>query len=202
MYESVSCSIILTLQILLLLFSCSVITNSLWPHRLQHTRLPCPSPSPRVYSNSCPLSQWCHPSISSSVVPFSSCLQSFLASGYLLMSQLFTAISQSIGASTSASVLLTNNNYRKLTKPITWITALSHSTKLCSMCHVGPPKIDGSWWKVLTKCGPLEKGMANHFSILAWRNPWTVWNGKKIWQWKINSPGQYGPICYLRRVQK
>ena len=60
-------------------FSCSVMSDFLWPHGPQHTRLPCPSPTPRVYSNSCTLSRWCHPTISSSVVPFSSCLQSFLA---------------------------------------------------------------------------------------------------------------------------
>ena len=59
----------------------SVMSDSLWPHGLQHARPPCPSPTPRVYSNSCPLSRWCHPTISSSVVPFSSCLQSFPASG-------------------------------------------------------------------------------------------------------------------------
>ena len=75
------------------------------PHGLQHTRLPCPSPSPRVCSNSHSRSQWCHLTISSSVVPFSSCLQSFSASGSILMSQLFTSSGQSIGASASASVL-------------------------------------------------------------------------------------------------
>ena len=57
-------------------------------------------------------------------------------------------------------------------------------------CHVGPPKMDGSWWKVLTKCDPLEMGMANHFSILGLRTPWTVWKGKKIGHWEINYPGQ------------
>ena len=56
-------------------------------------------------------------------------------------------------------------------------------------CHIGPPKTDGSWWRVLTKCGPLEKGMANHFSILALRTPWMIWKGKKIWHWKMSSPG-------------
>ena len=65
-------------------------SSSLWPHGLQHSRLPCPSPSPRVCSNSCPLSWWCHPTISSSVAPFSSCLQSFPASGFFPMSRLFT----------------------------------------------------------------------------------------------------------------
>ena len=86
-------------------FSRSVMSNSLQPHGLQHARLPCPSPTLGVYSNSCPLSQWCHPTISSSVVPFSSCLQSFPASGSFPMSQSFTSGGQSIGVSASASVL-------------------------------------------------------------------------------------------------
>ena len=85
----------------------SVVSHSLRPHGLQHTKLPCPSPTPGVYSNSCPLSQWCHPTISSSVVPFSSCLQSFPASGSFPMSQLFTSGGQSTGDSASASVLPT-----------------------------------------------------------------------------------------------
>ena len=87
-------------------FSHSVVSNSLWPHGLQHIRLPCPSPTPRVYSNSCPLSWWCHPTISSSVVPFFSCLQSFPASGSFTMSQFFASSGQS--AETSASVLPMN----------------------------------------------------------------------------------------------
>ena len=89
-------------------FSCSVVSDSLWPHELQHTRPPCPSPTPGVHPNSCPLSQWCHPTISSSVVPFSSCPQSFPASGSLPMSQLFTSGGQSIGVSASASVVAVN----------------------------------------------------------------------------------------------
>ena len=79
-------------------------SSSLWPHGLQHTRPPCPSPTPWVYSNSSPLSQWCHPTISSSVVPFCSCLQSFPASGSFEMSQLFASGGQSIGVSASTSV--------------------------------------------------------------------------------------------------
>ena len=79
-------------------FSHSVVSNSLWSHGLQHTRPPCPSPTPRDYSNSCPLRQWCHPTISSSVVPFSSCLQSFPASGSFPMNQLFAWGGQSIGS--------------------------------------------------------------------------------------------------------
>ena len=81
---------------------------TLWPHGLQHARPPCPSPTPRVYSNSCPLSQWCHPTISSSVVSFSSHLQSFPASGSFQMSQLFASGGQSIGVSASTSVFPMN----------------------------------------------------------------------------------------------
>ena len=83
-------------------------SDSLRPHGLQHTRLTCPSLTPRPDSNSCPLSRWCHPTISSSVVPFSSCLQSFPASGSFPMSQFFASGDQSIGASASASVLPIN----------------------------------------------------------------------------------------------
>ena len=89
-------------------FSHSVTFNSLRPHGLQHARLPCPSPTPGACSNSCPLSQWCHSTISSSIVPFSSCLQSFPASGSFQMSQFFITVSQRIGISASASVLPMN----------------------------------------------------------------------------------------------
>ena len=94
--QSVKCSV---------QFSCSVMSDSLQPHGLQHARPPCPSPTPRVYSDSCPLSRWCHPTISFSVVPFSSCLQSFPASGCFPMSQFITSGGQSVGVSASASVL-------------------------------------------------------------------------------------------------
>ena len=83
-------------------------TDSLWPHGLQHARPPCPSPTPGTYSNSCPSSRWCHPTISSSVIPFSSHPQSFPASGSFPMSQLFASGDQSIGVSASASVLPMN----------------------------------------------------------------------------------------------
>ena len=89
-------------------FSCSTVSNSLRPHGLQHGSLPCSSLSPWVCSNSCPLSRWCHPTISSSVVPFSSCPQSFPASGSFQMSQFFTSAGQSVGVSASASVLPMN----------------------------------------------------------------------------------------------
>ena len=90
----------------LLLFSCSVVFDSLRPHELQHARLSCPSLSPWVCSVSCPLSQWRHPTISSTVVPFSSCLQFFSASGSFPVSQLFTSGGHSIEASASAWALL------------------------------------------------------------------------------------------------
>ena len=83
-------------------------SDPLWPHGLEHTRSPCPSPTLRACSNSCPSSRWCHPTISSSVVPFSSCLQSFPASGSFPMSQFFTPSGQSIGVSASAPVLPMN----------------------------------------------------------------------------------------------
>ena len=89
-------------------FSCSVLSDSLWPHGPQHARPPSPSPAPRVYSNSSPLSRWCHPTISSSVIPFSSCLQSFPTSGSFQMSQLFASDGQSIGVSASTSVFPMN----------------------------------------------------------------------------------------------
>ena len=89
-------------------FNRLVVSDSLRPHGPQHPRPPCPSPTPGVYSNSCPLSQWCHPTISSSVVPFSSCPQSFPASGSFLMSQLFTSGGQRIGVSASTSVFPMN----------------------------------------------------------------------------------------------
>ena len=85
-------------------FSHSVVSDSLWPHESQHTRPPCPSPTCGVHSNSCPLSRWCHPAISSSVIPFSSCPRFLPASGSFPMSQLFAWDGQSIGVSASASI--------------------------------------------------------------------------------------------------
>ena len=96
----------LRMHIISVQFSCSVMSNSLWPHGLYHARLPCLSPTPRVYSNSCSLSRWCHPTISSSVVPFS-CLQSFPGTGSFQISQ-FSSGGLSIGVSVSASVLPMN----------------------------------------------------------------------------------------------
>ena len=97
-----------SIQFISIQFIHSVMSDSLWPHGLQHDGPPCPSPTPGVYSNSFPLSQWCHPTISSFVIPLSSHLQSFPASGSFEMSQLVTSGGQTIGVSASASVLPMN----------------------------------------------------------------------------------------------
>ena len=99
---------IISIQFSSVQFSCSVMSDSLWSHELQHARPPCPSPTPGVHSDSCPLSQWCHPAISSSVISFSSCPQAPQASEIFPMSQLFAWGGQSIGVSASASVLPMN----------------------------------------------------------------------------------------------
>ena len=106
-------------------FSCSVVPNTLWPHGLQHVRFPCPLPTPRAWSNSYPSSRWRHPTISSSVVPFSSCLQSFPASGSFPMSRFFTSDGQSIGVSASASVLPMNIQNWFLLGWTSWISLLT-----------------------------------------------------------------------------
>ena len=106
------------------LFSHSDVFNFLWPHRLQHTRLPCPSPSPRTYSDQWPLNQWCHPTISSSVVPFSSCLQSFPASGSFTMSQSFASGGQNIGH-ISFSISISNEYSGPISFRIGWFDLLA-----------------------------------------------------------------------------
>ena len=106
-------------------FSRSVATNSLWPHQPQHARPPCWSSTSGVYPNSCPLSQWCHPTISSSVIPFSSCPQSFPASASFPLSQLFTSGGQNIGVSASTSVLLMNTQDWSPLGWTGWISLLS-----------------------------------------------------------------------------
>ena len=99
---------------------------TLWPHEKQHTRSPCPSPTPGVYPNICPLSRWCHPTIESSIVPFFSCLQSFPASGSFQMSQFFTSGGQSIGFSASTSVLPVNTQDWS---PLGWTGRISLQSK-------------------------------------------------------------------------
>ena len=107
-------------------FILSLVSDSLWSHEPQHARPPCPSPIPRVHPNPCPLSQWCHPTISSSVVPFSPCPQSFPASGSFPMSQLFTSGGQSIGVSASTSVLPMNTQEWS---PLEWTGWISLQSK-------------------------------------------------------------------------
>ena len=106
-------------------FSHSVMSDSLRPHEAQHPRSPCPSPTPRVYPNSCSLSQWCHPIISSSVVPFSSCPQSLPASGSFQMSQLFASGGQSTAVSASTSVLPMNTQDWSPSEWTDWISLQS-----------------------------------------------------------------------------
>ena len=106
-------------------FSHSVMSDSLWSHGLQHARLPCPSPTPGAYSNSCPSSQWCHLTISCSVIPFSSCPQSLPASGSFPMSQFFASGGQSIGVSASASVLPMNTQDWSPLERTGWISLQS-----------------------------------------------------------------------------
>ena len=112
---------------LMLQFSHSVVSDYLWPHELQHSRRPCPSPTPGPCSNSCPSSRWYHPAFSSSFIPFSSCPQSFPASGSFQMSQVFASGSQSIGASASASVLPVN--ILKDWFPLGWTGLISLQSK-------------------------------------------------------------------------
>ena len=172
-------------------------SESLWPHVLQHTRLPCSSPSPGAYLNSCPLSWWCHPTISSSVFPFSSGLQPFPASGSFQMSHLFTSGGQSIGVSASASVLSMNiQNWFSL-QWTGWISLQSKGTlkslprlshKRSDFCvsfnEVDERRIYYTEWHkserekqisyINTYIWSLdEKVMAPHSSTLAWRIPWT-----------------------------
>ena len=125
-------------------FSHSFVSNSLQPHGLQHARLPCPSPTPRACSNSCPSSQWHHPTISSSVVPFSSCPQSFPTSGSFQMSQFFASGGQTIGVSDSASVLPMNIQDwfplgNGVAKSWTWLSDFTHpliQLSLWSSSHI------------------------------------------------------------------
>ena len=115
-------------------FSCSIMSDSLWSHEMQHARPPCQSPTPKVYPNSCPLSWWRHLTISSSVIPFSSCLLSFPTSGCFQMSQLFASGGQSIGVSASTSVLpMSTQDWF----PLGW-------TGLISLQSKGPSRVSSS----------------------------------------------------------
>ena len=135
-------------------------SNSLWPHELQHTRFPCPSLSPWICSHSCPLSQWCHPTISSSVTPFSSCPQSFPASGPFPMSQLFASGGQSVGTSAAASIRASEwqnrvLNLGGLTSKLLHYTSLktvdSHRTKIQTVSELTcSPAMGSPLWTSLS----------------------------------------------------
>ena len=112
-------------------------SNSLRPHGLQHARPLCPSPTPGVYSNSCPLSQWCHPAISSSVVPFSSCLQSFPASGSFQMHQLFASGGQSIGVFLTLSVNTYGLGKQPVDAPLLFVENKKHSVTMSISDQIG-----------------------------------------------------------------
>ena len=125
-------------------FSLSVMSDSLWPHGLQHPRPACPLPTPGACSNSCPLSRWCHPAISSSVIPFSSCLQSFPASGSFQLSQFFASGGQSIGVSASASVL--TMNIQDWFPMMDWLDLLAVQGTLKSLLQHHSSKASILWW--------------------------------------------------------
>ena len=164
---------------------------TLQPHELQHARPPCPSPTTRVYS--CPLSQWCHPTISSSIVPFSTCLQSFPASGAFQMSQFFTSGGQNMGVSASASVLPMNiQNWFPLgltglsprdsqeSSPTPQFksinsSALSFTVQLSYPYTTTGKSMALTRWTFVGETWSTGEGMANRFSILALRTPWTLW---------------------------
>ena len=137
--------------------SCSVVSNSLWPHELQHARPPCPSPTPGVHSDSCPSSKWCHPAISSSVVPFSSCPQSLPTSESFLMSQLFAWGGQSTGVSASASFFPKKSQGWSPLEWTGWISLQLYFTHIYVYTYTFIP----------------GEGTGNHSSIVAWRIPWT-----------------------------
>ena len=154
---------------------CSVAMSvSLQPHELQHSRLPCPSLSPRICSNSCPLSQWCHPNITSSVTPFSSCLQPFPASGSLLMSRLFAPGGQSIGASSSASVLPMNIQVRFT---LGWTSLISLLSK--GLSGVSPT---AQFQSISSSVLSLLYDPTLTFIHDYWKTIWTIWTfvGKVI----------------------
>jgi len=132
-------------------------SDSLWHHGLQHARPPCPSPTPWVHPNSCPLSRWCHPTISSSVIPFSSCPQSFIASGSFQMSQFFASTGQSIGVSASISILPMNTQDCSL---LGWTGWISLQSKELQYSGLGNPMDRGSWW-------PTVHGVAESWTRLS-----------------------------------
>ena len=173
-------------------------SDSLWPRGLQHTKGPGPSPTPRACSNSCPSSRWCHPTISSSVIPFSSCLQSFSGSGSFPISQFFASGGQSIEV--SASVLPMNIQGWFPLGLTGWISLQSKGlwrvfsntnssalrflwTSLVAQMVKHLPAMQETWVWSLGWEDPLEKEMATHSSILVWKIPWMEEPGKLQPMW-------------------
>ena len=172
-------------------FSHSVMSNSLQPHGLQHTRLPCPSPTPRAYSNSCPSRRWYHPTISSSVIPFS-CLQSFPASVSFPLSWFFVSNGQSIGVSASASVLPMNIQdwfplgwtgwislqSKGLSRVFSNTTVEKHpffdTQAECQRTDASGKTIALTWWTFVDKVMSLLFNMLSRLVI------------KKIYRWQIS----------------
>ena len=148
----------------MLSFSCSVVSNSLWPHELQHARPPCPSPTPGVHPNPCPLSWWWHPTISFSVIPFSSCHQSFLASGSFPVSQFFESGGQSIGASASTSVLSMNTQDWS---PLGWTGWISLQSKGLSrvLSNTTDQSINSSLFSLFLQSSS-QWGHSNHVKLI------------------------------------
>ena len=168
-------------------------SNSLWPHESQHARPPCPSPAPGVYSNPCPQSRWCHPSISSSVFPFSSCPQSVPASGSFPMSQLFAWGGQSTGVSTSASVLPMNSQDWSM-YTYGWFTLL-YKQKLTQYCKANILKFKINQFSSVTKscptlCNPMDCSMPGfpvHHQLPELAQTHVHWDGDII-QPSVSSP--------------
>ena len=171
---------------IVLLFRRSVVSDSLQPRGLQHTRLPCPSPSPGACSNSRPSSQWCHPTISPSVIPFSSCPQSFPVSGAFQMSQLFASGGQSIGASASASVL-----------PVTiqgWFPL-----RLTGLLSIQVPVLLASavtWVKVWGESPQQHPHSLPCFPMFSF----TVWGSLPTNSWRVRPPVNWIEVLFIWRV--
>ena len=152
----------------------SVVSDSLWPHESQHARPPCPSPTPRVHSDSRPSSQWCHPAISSSVVPFSSCPQSLPASESFPMSQHNNVNQLYFNWKKKKRIYVNTLPSRR------WSLISPLLTSWASLVVQLVKNLPATWDTWVLSLGwedPLEKGKASHSSILAWRIPWTVFHG-------------------------
>ena len=175
-------------------FSHSVMSDSLRPHDLQHTRPPCPSPTPQVYPNSRPLSRWCHPTISSSVVPLSSCLQFFTASGSFQMSQLIAPSGQSIGISASASVLPMTQNW----SPLEWTGWISLQSKRLAL-NSYYPKILNTFWTRRPSTLPFCAGSCKLGSQSAYPFP-VIFKLFGFAELDVLLVGRVGMFCRLHRV--